>query len=128
MLVVDVWTLGVPSASRLSAGRPLSGSVIATSDAHVCAAYPRSVDRSEGLRPLPAAAADPADARARTTARSGAARRADIGQPRAGGGSERVGQPLRPVVATPSVIHRCISTNTISTGTTSTTDPAMSIP
>src|SRR3954454_12606235 len=88
MLVVDVWTLGVPSASRLSAGRPLSGSVIATSDAHVCAAYPRSVDRSEGLRPLPAAAADPADARARTTARSGAARRADIGQPRAGGGSE----------------------------------------
>src|SRR4051794_3754275 len=46
MFVVEVWTLGVPSAWRLSAGRPLSGSVIATSDAQVSAAYPRSVERS----------------------------------------------------------------------------------
>src|SRR3954453_12837779 len=122
MLVVDVWTLGVPSAWRLSAGRPLSGSVIATSDAQVSAAYPRSVERSAGLSPVPAAAADATEARASTTARSGAARRADMGYLELGrvGRVGSVGQPLRPVVATPSVIHRCMSTNTINTGTTST--------
>src|SRR3954469_1509539 len=42
MFVVEVCTLGVPSASRLSAGRPEPGSVIAASDAHVCTAYWRS--------------------------------------------------------------------------------------
>jgi hypothetical protein len=38
MFVVDVWTLAVPSAFRLSAGRPVFGSVIATNEAHVCSA------------------------------------------------------------------------------------------
>jgi hypothetical protein len=35
MFVVDVCTLRVPSASRLSAGSPDCLSVIATNDAHV---------------------------------------------------------------------------------------------
>ena len=38
MLVVDVWTLAVPSDERLSAGRPLAGSVMATNEAHVSSA------------------------------------------------------------------------------------------
>ena len=38
MFVVDVWTLRVPSAARLSAGSPDDGSVIATNDAQVCSA------------------------------------------------------------------------------------------
>ncbi len=45
MFVVDVWTLGVPSAARLSAGSPVSASVIATNDAQVCSAYPSRVAR-----------------------------------------------------------------------------------
>ena len=35
MLVVEVWTLRAPSERRLSAGRPVSSSVIATNPAHV---------------------------------------------------------------------------------------------
>ncbi len=35
MFVVEVWTLAVPFEDRLSAGRPLFGSVIATNDAQV---------------------------------------------------------------------------------------------
>ena len=35
MLVVDVWTLWLPSLSRMSAGRPDDGSVIASNDAQV---------------------------------------------------------------------------------------------
>src|SRR3954451_5417006 len=42
MLVVEVWTLRVPSASRLSAGRPECSSVMATNEAHVVRAYPAS--------------------------------------------------------------------------------------
>jgi hypothetical protein len=38
MFVVEVWTLVVPSASRLSAGNPESGSVMAANDAHVSCA------------------------------------------------------------------------------------------
>ena len=43
MLVVDVCTDRLPSASRMSAGRPLRSSVIATNDAHVSRAYRPSV-------------------------------------------------------------------------------------
>ena len=39
MFVVDVWTLVVPSALRMSAGRPDCSSVIAANDAHVVSAY-----------------------------------------------------------------------------------------
>ena len=39
MLVVEVWTLRVPSALRMSAGSPDRSSVIASNDAHVFAAY-----------------------------------------------------------------------------------------
>jgi hypothetical protein len=35
MLVVEVWTLVLPSLFRTSAGRPDEWSVIATNDAHV---------------------------------------------------------------------------------------------
>jgi hypothetical protein len=35
MLVVDVWTLRVPSASRLSAGSPDASSVIASNERQV---------------------------------------------------------------------------------------------
>jgi hypothetical protein len=35
MFVVEVWTLTVPSAFRLSPGRPVAGSVMATNPAHV---------------------------------------------------------------------------------------------
>src|SRR3954453_14887764 len=42
MLVVEVWTLRVPSASRLSAGRPECSSVMAMNEAHVVRAYPAS--------------------------------------------------------------------------------------
>ena len=35
MLVVEVWTLLVPSLSRMSAGSPDDGSVIATNDSQV---------------------------------------------------------------------------------------------
>jgi hypothetical protein len=42
MLVVEVWTLRVPSAFRMSAGRPDLASVIASNDAHVALAYSRS--------------------------------------------------------------------------------------
>ena len=38
MFVVEVWTLAVPSALSVSAGRPLCASVIATNDAHVASA------------------------------------------------------------------------------------------
>src|SRR5687767_1878993 len=51
MLVVDVCTLAVPSALRLSAGRPVLASVIATKDAQVCSAYPRKVARWAALSP-----------------------------------------------------------------------------
>src|ERR1700755_3088908 len=44
MLVVDVCTLVVPSALRMSAGNPEAGSVIAAIDAHVVWAYRRSGD------------------------------------------------------------------------------------
>src|ERR1700730_4552211 len=39
MLVVDVWTLRVPSMPRLSAGRPLLVYVMATKDAQVVEPY-----------------------------------------------------------------------------------------
>ena len=42
MFVVDVCTLVVPSALRMSAGSPERSSVIATNDAHVPFAYVRS--------------------------------------------------------------------------------------
>ena len=42
MLVVDVWTLRVPSALRLSAGSPVCASVIATNEDQVSRAYWRS--------------------------------------------------------------------------------------
>src|SRR4051794_2872284 len=42
MLVVDVCTLVLPSALRMSAGSPESGSVMAAIDAHVRSAYARS--------------------------------------------------------------------------------------
>src|SRR4051794_31254670 len=42
MFVVEVWTLVLPSALRMSAGRPDDASVIAAIDAHVRAAYSRS--------------------------------------------------------------------------------------
>ena len=35
MFVVDVWTLRVPSLSRMSAGSPLPASVIASNERHV---------------------------------------------------------------------------------------------
>ncbi len=35
MLVVDVWTLRVPSRSRMSLGKPERSSVIATNERHV---------------------------------------------------------------------------------------------
>ena len=38
MFVVEVWSLRVPSALSVSAGSPLSRSVIATNDAHVVSA------------------------------------------------------------------------------------------
>ena len=38
MLVVEVWTLRVPSAARLSAGRPERGSVNASNERQVSAA------------------------------------------------------------------------------------------
>ena len=38
MFVVEVWTLRVPSAFSVSAGRPLCSSVMATNDAQVPAA------------------------------------------------------------------------------------------
>src|ERR1700742_3972159 len=44
MFVVDVCTLVVPSALRMSAGNPDAGSVIAAIDAHVSWAYRSSGD------------------------------------------------------------------------------------
>ena len=41
----------MPSALRLSAGSPVSASVIATNDAQVSLAYPRSVARWAAVRP-----------------------------------------------------------------------------
>ena len=144
MLVVDVWTLVVPSEDRLSAGRPLAGSVIATNDAQVSRAYRRSVALSalDASEPpgAPAPGARVADAtvivgaararvsRAARRARSRGARlRVGIEATSGWEGSGR-GQPLSPVVAMPSVIQRWNRTNTIRTGTTSITEPAMSIP
>jgi hypothetical protein len=55
MFVVEVWMLLVPSASSASAGSPDRGSVSATIEAHVRAAYSRNWAASP-----PAASADPA--------------------------------------------------------------------
>src|SRR3954469_22798193 len=57
MLVVEVWTLVPPSASRTSAGRPESGSVMAAIEAHVVAAYWRRWRWSPPPPPPPGAVA-----------------------------------------------------------------------
>ena len=71
-------------------------------------------------------------ASATTKARARAAGRRGISRPPGFAGLVNavfgLRQPFRPVVAMPSVIQRCISTKTISTGTTRITEPAMSIP
>ena len=59
MFVVEVCTLRVPSALRMSDGSPDRSSVIATNDAHVFAAYSLSW-RSLPPCPPPVAAACPA--------------------------------------------------------------------
>src|SRR5829696_10053185 len=51
MLVVDVCATRVPSAFRMSVGRPVPESVIAANDAHVPAAYRSSVSPSAAAAP-----------------------------------------------------------------------------
>jgi hypothetical protein len=48
MFVVEVWTLRLPSLSRMSAGSPESGSVIAASEAQVRSAYSCSLPSRAG--------------------------------------------------------------------------------
>src|SRR5919109_2408076 len=55
MFVVEVSTLRSPSARRLSAGRPVPGSVIATNEAQVSRAYRSRVARSSSAPCAPGA-------------------------------------------------------------------------
>ena len=86
MLVVEVCTLRVPSASRRSAGSPERSSVIATNEAHVAVAYACNCS----LAP----AADPADTRAGVSMTSSTASTATLATPgRTAAALRRMGPP-----------------------------------